>query len=329
MKEFFANIGLSVLSILVALIVGEGFAYYFDTAPEVGFLQKGRYRLSSNPEIGYEPVPGFVPPSKDLHLIDYLDTSSALGYRSGDYPEQKPYGTTRLIVLGDSITAGWGIEAYQDTFPGLLESQLGDRNVQVVSFGVTGYNTLQEVATLEERGLAYDPDIVILQYSENDTYPMSGILHSLVKETHGITVSSPFVHSLLVHSELARTAAFSVFRSILFHPPEYYRFEGGEEDTAVRALQRLEEIKRKEGFRLHIVGIPNLESLEANPNHATPFPLKFGFYQDLAPALVECSKEKPVRKLNDPWHPNVYGHRCIANEIVKILRSDPDLSGRF
>jgi lysophospholipase L1-like esterase len=74
-----------------------------------------------------------------------------------------------VIVLGDSITFGNSL-ALADTFSAQLQQRLVSqgRNVEILNFGVGGYDTLQEVSLLEIRGLKYRPSLVVLAYCLND-----------------------------------------------------------------------------------------------------------------------------------------------------------------
>ena len=69
---------------MIGLLLAEVAIRMFGWAPEVGVISRGRYRLSSNPKLIYEPTPGFRPPlrprRRDFEFIDYLE-GNRLGYR--------------------------------------------------------------------------------------------------------------------------------------------------------------------------------------------------------------------------------------------------------
>lgn len=96
---------------------------------------------------------------------------SSLGMRDHEYSPRKPAGVTRIAVLGDSYTFGNGV-ALSRTFPKVLEQRLGGRagaaRYEVMNFGVKGYDTAQELATLREVALPLDPDLVLVAYFLND-----------------------------------------------------------------------------------------------------------------------------------------------------------------
>lgn len=70
------------------------------------------------------------------------------------------------LVIGDSFTAGWGIENPDDRFSNVLASKLGE-DWMVINMGKPGAATRAELVTLKNYPLK-NPDVVILQYFLND-----------------------------------------------------------------------------------------------------------------------------------------------------------------
>jgi hypothetical protein len=121
----------------------------------------------SDPELGQRLAPNY-----DGWFAGVPVHINSLGFRDArEYALDKPPGTFRIIVLGDSVTFGHG--ALSDTtYPFLLEQRLKqwkpDVNWEVWNLGVPGYNTRQELAYLERVGPRYRPDLVIVGFFEND-----------------------------------------------------------------------------------------------------------------------------------------------------------------
>lgn len=99
---------------------------------------------------------------------------NSLGLRDREYAREKPAGTRRVLVLGDSVTFGIGVPA-EETFPARLEARLAPRDppVEVLNLGVGGYDTLDEVIAFEARGLDLGPDVVVVGYCLNDLAEVS------------------------------------------------------------------------------------------------------------------------------------------------------------
>ncbi|HYC22047.1 MAG TPA: SGNH/GDSL hydrolase family protein [Candidatus Bathyarchaeia archaeon] len=102
---------------------------------------------------------------------DVLYRINADGFRDRRYAIPKPPGTFRIVVLGDSIAFGYGVEE-RDAFPKVLESRLSElapaAHVEVVNLGVSGYNAYTEAELLKDVGVKYQPDLVLLQFCIND-----------------------------------------------------------------------------------------------------------------------------------------------------------------
>ena len=100
--------------------------------------------------------------------------TNSVGWREDrDYSLEKPHGVKRIIVLGDSITLGWGVELNQ-TYPKIFEQLLNNDpslryRYEVINTGVGNYNTFLELEMLK-RILSYDPDMIILTYMKPDDW---------------------------------------------------------------------------------------------------------------------------------------------------------------
>lgn len=95
-----------------------------------------------------------------------------IGYRGADLPVEKPAGTRRVAVLGDSFIAGVAVEE-PDTLVGQLETMLNqdsrDYRWESLNFGVSGNGTGQSLLAWRNFVHQFNPDVVILCfYNGND-----------------------------------------------------------------------------------------------------------------------------------------------------------------
>jgi lysophospholipase L1-like esterase len=94
---------------------------------------------------------------------------NALGMRGPERAAAKPPGTARILLLGDSFAFGWGVEegeAFGAWLERLLTARVGP--IEVWSAAVPGWSTDQHYLYLQTRGLALDPDLVLLAAGESD-----------------------------------------------------------------------------------------------------------------------------------------------------------------
>ena len=93
------------------------------------------------------------------------------GRRDLERPLQKPPGTQRILLLGDSFVEAMQVPIEQ-TFARQLEAALnrsGAPPLEVISMGVSGYGTASQYLWYRDDGRAYQPDLVLLSfYPGND-----------------------------------------------------------------------------------------------------------------------------------------------------------------
>lgn len=108
------------------------------------------------------------------------------------YPTEKPSGTFRIAVVGDSFTFGPNMQFY-DTFPKRMERMLNlntkPQKIEVMNYGFSGYNTQGEVAVVSD-AIRNHSDLVVLEITLNDAEP-----HPLSKEEKAQLFDAPYLRS--------------------------------------------------------------------------------------------------------------------------------------
>jgi lysophospholipase L1-like esterase len=312
------------LGILCALLAGEGLLRLVG-APEVAPVRRGRIQLSANPRLVFEPVPGLAAEKGSGGFFEYRGASNRLGYRDRDHTLAKPPGIYRIAVLGDSIAAGYRIPRTEDAFPALLEQILRAEGlpVEVLNFGVTGYNTEQEVETLRDRALAFAPDLVLMAYCHNDRRPPDPRIVQALREAGGKRRLLPQAEAerLLVHSALYRFLRYAVLEA-----RREEAAETGPGDTVEPSLRELARLSRQEGFEVLLAVFPYLPRYY-DREHAREhdrlerLSRELGFHPlDLRPVFNECHAGGADKLRFDRYHPTRPGHRCAAEAMASAVR---------
>ena len=128
----------------------------------------------------FEQIPGIFAPNQDAEVnqipqLRYRVRIDSLGYRGQQLPRSKPDGEFRILYVGDSFVFGDFVDD-ELTLPAQTERALGFRcspPVRVINAGLGG-STISEHGKMIDRGLSLDPDLVILQFSENDITDFTG-----------------------------------------------------------------------------------------------------------------------------------------------------------
>lgn len=93
-------------------------------------------------------------------------------FRDRDFVVQKPEGTARIGVIGDSITFGGGIKNPEERFSNLLEQKLRSSGAKAEVYNLGKLGTDTEVQIREYQKVKHlDFDIIIWQYFLNDIQP--------------------------------------------------------------------------------------------------------------------------------------------------------------
>jgi hypothetical protein len=164
-RNLAAGIALAIASLALALGLGELVVrqiFPVDTGTSFAF------RIP-HPILGWILKPGTTYTNRmpeGLSLVSY----NSEGWRDVEHTLEKPPGTFRILVLGDSFMEAYSVD-FAESLPGQL-AQLASREgrqVEVINLGVGGFGTLQEYLAFHHFGRAYAPDLVLLAfYTEND-----------------------------------------------------------------------------------------------------------------------------------------------------------------
>lgn len=272
------------------------------------------------------------------------------GFRGKGVSRVKEPGTLRVMGLGDSYAFGWGV-GDDETYLSLVEDSLnrcfnGSKRVEALNLGVFGYNAWMEVSLLEQAGLAFEPDVVLIQYNLND-----GLLPNFLTDPPDVTrldrlylFNWPELIRGGVQMAIAKAAQPRMvivdYRNVEDGPalgdgqevPERLRHHIGMEAIR-RAYERLSQICHSRGIKVFAV-IPTDNSFSYQPDadrdpHFDHFrrlcrevdiPVIDTFPED---HRLVCSQglKNDVMFLDPPrdWHPTPMRHNVYAQAILPPL----------
>ena len=316
---------LLMVTLPAALLIAEILVRWLRLAPEVYEIQAGRFSLSSNPLLGYELVP-FFESNASGPMFDFAGKANSLGFRDRDHPLVKPKGVYRVLVLGDSIVQGLYVPSSRDILTAVLERALleqGD-SVEVLNFGVSGYNTRQEVEMLREKGLPFNPDLVVLVFCVNDTCLDCGNILSFLgraERQRNTTLRRPA--GLLRHSALVRLVYAVQQRHAASAISPLAATLGP--DSVTESFEVLGNLSRAAGFTTVVVWFPRLARAKGSSDNdlrqrIAGLSQSNGLqYCDLTDALQAGARQSPMAV--DALHPNAAGHRCAGRELARYIRA--------
>ena len=316
------------------LLLAEAGVRLTGAAPRVGFFKKDQFQLSPNILIGWEPIPNPASAARAPGGGFAPEERNSLGFRDYEHALDKTPGVFRILIIGDSITKGVGIPDPNLAFPMVLESELGQRGLrsEVINFGVEGYNTQQEVETLEDKGLRYKPDLVMLAYCMNDRdWPAHHLYLELLQEESGSgAVDAARLSPLLRHSALYLFLRYRVLdewltKRRLADTRIKELFDLVQRDTVEEYFGVLAGLGRKHGFKVLVAVFPYIDDID-NYKHSDQdqwvqaLAARHGFaHYNLLSAFRECARQTGQTIAFDDVHPNNIGHVCAGRVLASFI----------
>ena len=273
------------------------------------------HRKSEDPTLVYELVP-----DSEVMLGDLRIKINAAGFRDDEFPRPDTEVGPRIVLLGDSVAWGWGLPM-DKAFPQVLESKLREVAVDelpvVYNLAVDGYATRQELRLLASHALAFEPDLVIVNYVLNDPDTQDGGLARCFESS--IMILELFRRAMIRLRGLFLGGAFDEYHQRIH---AYYAEEIGDHFRQLGCIGRENEIP---------VLVAVSPVFDFRPGEAYR-------WQNIHDAIAELCLQndllfvdlsRTLREHNssdysfDIWHPNAAGHAIMAQVLAEYLQNYP------
>lgn len=294
----------------------------------------GNIRLVEDPILNWR----FIPDSR-VQDGKIVIAYNGAGFRDRNHRKTKPPGVKRVVVIGDSVTEGSGVEA-DETFSSRLQQLLGPQH-EVINLGMSGLNTPQEVHILEVEGLDYDPDVVILNFVLNDCDFFSEF-HAAKQFVQDKDAKIGLLGDISVDPRIKRLLKSSAFvyfvKSRVEHligmvtgkgESNYYLNLWSHDYCPQRiaeGFEKLKDLQIRKSFEVHVIIWPLLvdynsyafAAIHGRVRHEAET-RRFKVL-DLYEVFASTSYRKLQLTAEDNVHPNGEGHRLAAERYVAWSR---------
>lgn len=282
---------------------------------------------------------------------------NADGFRGPRVARPRPPGGTRVVVMGDSVAFGYGVDEAA-TFPRVIEAELARRapeaRAEVVNLGVGGYNAWNEAELLKDVGLGFEPDLVLVQFCINDLndptvhfdaqtrLALSAIPDAAFPDPtrRPSPARAPSVWLRVCRASKLCAAAQDLW--LAYTAPQF------DDERRRAAVEPIEQADRPEwrwlearyvemadaaaaaGARFAVLAFPYHKQLRGSGPHPVQERLaelgrRHGWTViDPLPAFRRASA-RGTRLFLDWWHPTPAGHRLAAEETLRVLACDGEL----
>jgi hypothetical protein len=133
------------------------------------FVPSSNIQYARNDVVGSTLMPDMNGTWASSEFNSKIRTNS-LGFRDINHQMEKPNGTFRVVIIGDSMVESLQVD-FNKTFHQLLQKKLnegGKRKYEVLAFGISGHGTSNEYLLLKNYALNFSPDIIILAFTSGN-----------------------------------------------------------------------------------------------------------------------------------------------------------------
>lgn len=276
------------------------------------------------------------------------------GYRGPVVPYERTAGKKRVLFLGDSVTFGYRIARWNDTFPFLADSLAAATDsveIETVNLSVEGYSQWQEAIVMQTEGARYQPDLVMLGFVLNDVTEMFHLVKfggaeegfqmrhaasswlgrvlsksAIVYEVQNVTREIKAKRSLGQDLRLGAIKQQSLEVETLMRHPDQANVKTAW-DFALADLQKIADQCKQLNIPFVVVAFPFEVQLHDAMNLGTPQRVLFNYTQarniemiDLLPPLsaAVCGREN-VSLFLDEDHFSLEGHRMVAEQLAPVI----------
>lgn len=343
-----------VVSTLVFLLIGE---IVFRAAGIRGIYLETRVdTVNGKPGSSTQRAPyGFVPFATKRTKYDtdprgYFDEGctidhnfNSVGWRDEEHTIEKPDGIYRILALGDSYTFGQGVRRDDlciERLERLLNAQAKEKRFETINAGISAYNTINERDLLQNKGLQYDPDMVILFFTPNDIEdkPRGTGPRIVFNRNYSNTyIKSDALSKYSYLWSWSRQRILKYFRgkSYIEECVELFRQDNNKWLTCRAALKDIHRICKNREIELFVVIYPFFYNLDGEypfqpiHDHVTEYCTQAGIHVlDLRPVYGEYNGPEMWVHPTDQ-HPNDEAHGIAAEAAAAYLLERAEEFGLF
>jgi hypothetical protein len=268
-----------------------------------------------------------VVPSVNIVFHGAPLSTNRFGIRDRDYEQRKPPGVYRIAQFGGSGPFGGGV-ANNETSEAVLEDRLNAENrggryakYEILNFAIPDVCTPQHLALLEEKVVSFEPDVALLIASSREDTCSARHLAKVV--SRGIDIPYEFLREIVRKAKVDRNTPFEhCFR----------RLNRYGEEIVQKVYLHFGRICREHGILPVYAYTPNIKAT-LRPRDAEKdarfmsFAKQAGFVVFDVSDAYEGHDAASLQVAPWDWHPNVLGHRLLADRLYEAFRQNEQSLG--
>ena len=271
--------------------------------------------------------------SASAHLMGVDISLNSLGNRGPELSDPKKPGCKRVLVMGSSITMGWGVN-YDEVFTSVAEKRLNSEkpfgpgiSFEFANAGIGNYNTYFQSRLFLREYPVVKPDMVVLHYFISDVQPRTmGRDAFILKHSY----LAAFCFDRWTQAKLRFSGQhkdlFTFYKDLYADDSEPWK-------QTQKQIKEMHDFCAKDGVPFVIMIIPDIHDLSpGSPYQALYAKIETAFKAMQIPTTntfdaFQHEFGDDVTKLwiqSDDPHPNAKGHALMADILSRyISETDP------
>ncbi|MCL5288117.1 MAG: SGNH/GDSL hydrolase family protein [Acidobacteria bacterium] len=248
------------------------------------------------------------------------------GMPDHEYALEKPPGTRRIAVLGDSITRGWGVP-FGGSFEALLEDRLNAehtndqvRKFELLNFSVGGYRITQTLAVALDKAPRFQPDVYLVGISDVTILRRWGSHLTLLVQSGG-DLRFDYLRQVVQRAAVRPDDKTEIFPAKLAP----YRLP-----TIRWVIGEIKSSVERSGAKVILYLVPSVSDsrltrsgFQGIPEIASEYGLPL---LDLTDTFEHIEDLEVLRIGGRDRHPNERGHRLLYENLYRKIQADPEIS---
>ncbi len=254
-------------------------------------------------------------------------------------------GHPRLLIMGDSVTEGVGVDdqstfanllsfafsdAYRDPVTG-ISMQLETRNISLIGWSVTDYAQVVDKIIAERTDSSIHE--LYLFYCLNDIYGSTSSAQLPPIANKGIISSiNAFFQDKYATYKLVKLRVYQ-------HSSHYYQYDKAlyldqnRVMAVVDQLARIERMCKAQNIAFHVFLLPYRSQLEKPKENLPQQTMAYHLgmngiaFSDLLPAMAKAGKPDELYLFADEIHLSAAGHSAVAKAVQEAMAGTKSLHG--
>lgn len=272
-------------------------------------------------------------PNRSARLMGVDIALNHLGHRGSDLADPRPPSRKRVMVLGSSVTLGWGVPQ-ESTFTARTEAVLNrehpfgpDYSFEFANAGIGNYNTVFQARLFERQYPLVRPDLVVLHYFISDVQPRT------MGRNNAILKHSYLAAFLFDRWSLLKLSLSGSYRDLFSFYRELYQPESPAWLETQHQIQAMHDAAARDSVPFVLMIIPDVHDLSPTTPYKALYRQIDSTFESMGLQTVntfDAYQQRYGDKVSQLWiqaddpHPNARGHAVMADELYRYLvTTDP------